>query len=255
MPTRGIDMANKVGIAALMLNLEFTPEQKAVLFSGLMQFGIDNYGIINNGGKEIWKPGEVNTGGRKLPIIMAGHLLGNDDMARIGDKSGDYLYSDPDHFWPGKVQSDYIHFGEDDQTFYVTQRDIGLVHTAPSEQYIITDLKLPEWGIMHATVPTSDNRAWTVPGRDQSAVAWSGILLAARIMLIADIMYHWNHDALFDYLDRYMAVTASADSTPEWRYTVPGMDAIWGTNTGNRSMAGFGFIEKMWDAYRGKYNL
>jgi hypothetical protein len=43
-------------------------------------------------------------------------------MKNIGQKSGDYLYTGS--YGAGNPPPDYIHFGEDDQTFFVTEDDI-----------------------------------------------------------------------------------------------------------------------------------
>ncbi len=70
----------------------------------------------------------------------------------------------------------------------------------------------------------------------------------------------WNHPAIFDYQDRYMAVTAREDSYPAWRTNAnshidPGwasyISTVWATNTGWRAWNTF--YENMWDEYRDDY--
>jgi hypothetical protein len=129
-------------------------------------------------------------------------------------------------------------FGEDDQTFYVTQADIDLQHGwqgtpgAPCGHevgfvdYEQSDLGIPEWGSSHYSYPAHDRKNWDACYRQCcTADAWLGFVLAARIL---DQQAQWNHDALFDYQDRYMV------TEPSWRsWTV--------------------FSEDMWDTYRSQY--
>jgi len=56
-------------------------------------------------------------------------------------------------------------------------------------------------------------------------------VLAARMMGAKNL---WNHNALFDYQDRYMNVTAVSGSNPGWRAITP-------------------FNEEMWDTYRAQF--
>lgn len=129
-----------------------------------------------------------------------------------------------------------ISFGEDGQTFYISQTDIDMIHDPDSRadavEYEQSDLGLPEWGIRHATNPVADNKNWEATYRlCCTAVAWNGFVLAAHIM---DAKALWHHDALFDYQDRYMQVTAEDGDYPGWR--------SWSD-----------FTETMWDTYRAGY--
>ena len=125
-------------------------------------------------------------------------------------------------------------FGEDGQTFYVTQADIDRTHDPDLrgcylEEYQATDLGLPEWGIVHSNDPTADNKAWCAVYRECcTANAWAGFVLAAQIMHAKEI---WDHPALFDYQDRYMALETPGEWTRCWD----------------------GFTETMWDTYRASY--
>ena len=109
-------------MAALILYLDDPNTQKETLLIRYVQLGIHLFGIVKNGGIYNW----INDGGyancRKFPILFAGMVLDDADMKNIGRKSGDYLYEGP--YGPGNVPPDYIHFGEDDQTFYITESDI-----------------------------------------------------------------------------------------------------------------------------------
>lgn len=216
MPNYGREIANEVGIGALMLHLDFSDEAKETLLIRYVQLGIDLFGVAQNGGASNWVPNGGHTSGRKWPILFAGIVLDDAQMLSVGTLN--------------------IFFGEDAQTFYVSQTDIDITHSpdprAAAVEYEQSDLGLPEWGIRHATMPAADNKNWSATYRRCcTAVAWNGFVLAAHIMGAKTL---WNHDALFDYQDRYMQVTADDGDFPGWR--------SWSH-----------FTEEMWDTYRKGY--
>lgn len=232
MPNYGREIGTQVGIGAIMLNLNFTDQRKETLLVRYVQLGIDLYGIIQDGGAGNWIGMGGHANGRKFPILFAGLVLGDPDMTNIGKRSGDYLYSEG--HGPANKPPDYIHFGEDDQTFYVAQADVDVTHSSqwnPDYRdtqripYESEDIGLPEWGIVHSTEPQNSNKFWDTAYRNVSSPCWGGMVLAAHIMGMKDI---WNHDALFDYKDRYMQAAVERRQTDR-------------------------FIEGMWDAYRADY--
>lgn len=225
MPNYGREIASEIGEGALMLHLNFTPAEKETLLIRYVQLGIDLYGIVMDGGEENWPPNGGHASGRKWPIMFAGLALGDADMAGIGSRSGDYN---------GAAM---VHFSEDGQTFYVTADDAALDHH-PDErscelEYASSDIGLPEWGIVHATSPEADNKNWEAVYRQCcTANAWAGVVLSALIM---NQRANWNHNVLFDYMDRYMAVELVINGAGSW--------------TRQWSL----FAEQMWDTYRAGY--
>ena len=181
--------------------------------------GIDLYGIVEDGGENNWVPNGGITMGRKWPILFAGVMLNDDDMKNIGQRSD-------------------VYFGEDGQTFYVSEESVTITNGedwvpddrgGPIEPYVEDDIGLPEWGIRHSTNPYVDNKHWTANYRRCcTANSWAGFILAAHIMGLKD---SWNHDALFDYLDRYMSIGEYDSYMRQWS----------------------DFTENMWDAYRADY--
>ena len=97
--------------------------------------------------------------------------------------------------------------------------------------YKEADIGMPEWGIRHSTTPAESATKW-LPTiyRGVASPPFHGTALAALLMEGAKEL--WNHDAYFDYTDRYMAFTA-----PGGEYA--GLVVLWAT-----------FTEHMWDAYR-----
>lgn len=232
MPDYGREIATQVGIGALMLHTNLSNEAKRTLLIRYVQLGIDLFGVLQDGGTSNWGPDGGHASGRKWPIIFAGLMLDDGSMKAIGQKSGAYLYSGA--YGPGNPPPDYLHFGEDGQTFRISQADVDRAHRANWEgvvgkAYLQADIGTPEWGIRHATDPAIDNNDWNASYRQCcTAHAWGGFVLAARIMGAKSL---WNHDALFDYQDRYMATEAPDQwmrSSDHW-------------------------TEEMWDAYRVDY--
>jgi hypothetical protein len=251
MPDYGREMATRIGDGALMLHLNFTNQEKETLLVRFVQLGIDLYGIIQDGGKDNWANNGGHSGGRKWPILFAGLLLNDEDMKNIGARSGDYLYSEG--YGPGNLPQDYVHFGEDDQTFYISDNDI---YEPPYQEHVAYngftfyghgkgDKKrdyleyfehhkgMPEWGIVHATNRNEDGLDWDTAYRHWcSANSWGGFVLAAHIMGVNEL---WGHNALFDYMDRFMQVQAKTE----------------GANSVLRQCSRF--TASMWDAYREEY--
>jgi hypothetical protein len=237
MPDYGREMHTNIGIGALMLHLNFTNAQKETLLIRYVQLGIDLYGVLSNGGTWHWYNNGGQEGGRKWPILFAGLMLNDTAMKSVGAKSGDYLYQNG--YGPGKNPPDYLHFGEDDQTFYVAALDVSATNgpkwnpdsrDAVKIPYSTSDIGLPEWGIRHATDPEMSNKWLPTEYRGVAGPPLHGTALAALLTPGGKAL--WNHNAYFDYTDRYMAFTAAGGEYAGW----------W------RSMNGF--TANMWDTYR-----
>ncbi len=233
MPDYAREMSTQVGIGALMLHLDFSNQEKETLLIRYVQLGIDLYGIVRDGGGGNWIGMGGHASARKYPILFAGLVLGDADMRNIGQKSGDYIHSGS--YGPGDPPPDYIHFGEDDQTFYVTQADVDITNgplfypdqrDAEKLPYRQTDIGLPEWGIVHAVNPEQSNRYWPTWYRQVTGTGWAGWVLAVHIMGVKDL---WNHDALFDYMDRYMQVAEDDGAWPGYRQQSRFSAAMWDT--------------------------
>jgi hypothetical protein len=241
----GTDIAQDVSVGSLMLHLNFSDAQKEKLMIYFVQLGIDAYGIIKNSSG--WAPDGGHSGGRKWPIIFAGMVLNDPAMKNIGKVSGDYLYSGS--YGPGNPPPGYKHFGEDGQTFYVSQFDVNITNSSnwnpdgrngTPYRYTSQMIGMPEWAIRHSTIPSKSDSAWYAIYRQCcTARVWTGFVLAAHMM---DAKPHWNNNALFDYQDRYMAIS-KGDRDP-FGFTVQGQAQGWRTS---------GFVSQMWDKYRANY--
>ena len=196
MPDYGREMTTDMGDASLLTLLNVPDKQ--VLVIRLVQLGIDFGGIADAGGG--WEADGGHSSGRKWPIMYAGYLLGDAHMLSIAQRN--------------------TPFGEDCQTFYVSQADVdrGVGYTSGQ-------IGMPEWGIRHCFSPEQDDPDWDAHYRRCcTANAWVGEVLSARILGLHD---DWNHAALFDYQDRFMQTEP------------PGRFRSWSL-----------FAGAMWDAYR-----
>ena len=250
----GRDISSVLGTAALLLHCNYTQTEKEPLLYNFLQVGIDFNGIVQNGGQ--WGADGGHASGRKWPIIFAGIAFNDTEMKKVAQKSGAYAYSDG--YGAGNLPPDYISFGEDDQTFYVSEDDVydfpytkrsyhsGFVYwghgsTANEKdysEYTQHHLGMPEWGIRHTGTPIYDGLDWDAPYRANTCGgAWPGFVLAVRMTQYNELDESdsnwakniWNHNALFDYQDRYMV--NQTDWQRSWSY----------------------WQSEMWDTYREGY--
>ncbi|MBN1816825.1 MAG: hypothetical protein JW828_05665, partial [Sedimentisphaerales bacterium] len=270
MPNYGRELARESGIAALLLNLNYTQKQKETLLIRFLQYGIDVYGIANcqeslvpeyctYSPQRIWYGAGTIGVGKKIAAVFAAKVLGHTGMVNMLAKSGDYLYEGtdingyPNPYGPGisNFPSDYIQFGEE-QFFYVKKIHVDLSNNqAPSgwpewtptpadDQYIpykINDIGLPDWGERVAEKPWVINKWFGVNYRLSSGSTLISSILACHIMGAKEI-YH--HNAAFDYADRHIAVISEFEEDKPWRIGINGVD-LFITSP---------FVWNMWRAYR-----
>jgi hypothetical protein len=187
MPQYGRDYARVVGLDALLLCTDLTMEQKETLLVDFVQVGIDLGGMIR-AGHPGWEGFGGHGSGRKLPIVVAGILLGDDQLAHINRS------------FPK------AHFGEDEQTAYGDSwTGAKVVFTGHRAIDQATGVARPETGPYEHTLPST----WK-EGREKmsesyrrccTSAAWIGEALVLHLMKAEQA---WDHDAFFDYCDRWM---------------------------------------------------
>ena len=202
-PQYGREVARAVGIASLLLMIapssQTQTDAQAKILIGLTQYGIDLYGLIQ-AGYPGWQAFGGHGSGRKWPIVMAGMLLGETQMAQVS------------------AAFPMAQFGEDMHTAFAADMPVGdtaswtgatVVYTGHqgiwNGQVVNSD---PSWGPYEHLQPS----AWPIymPNEKSlgelyrrccTSVAWVGEGLAARLM---NAQSTWNHDAFFAYADRWM---------------------------------------------------
>ena len=188
----GMARDTSIGILRLMLN-DHTAEEKCTLLIRYVQLGIDNFGLVANGATWGHIGGTLGVG-RKMPILAAGVLLGDEAMRRVA------------HTYETKAV-----FLEDGQTFYLTQEARDATHNAVNRPgspeywhpgwFDDVPLGTPVWGERHIGWLRSPKSS-VMPGK----IAYQGITyhstmgtaLAVRLMGLETL---WNHDAFLDWVD------------------------------------------------------
>lgn len=217
MPDYGRDLASDYNEAALLCNTALPMADKQALATHLVQIGIDFFANVQGGA--YWEGVGGHGSGRKFPILFAGSLLGARDLLDVGV---DYVSV------RNLDGTNASFFGEDCQTFYVQQTS-GTEINWGYGGYDASHLGMPEYGFSHVHYPDNDDIAWGSNSyrRCCTANAWIGGLLCVRMMGLVD---EWNHQVLFDYMDRYAQLEA------------PGWTRSWSPWCG-----------EMWDLYRAQF--
>ena len=225
MPVYGREFSRAVGIASLLLVLDHSPEQKETLLLRLVQLGIDLWGLTQQGQPVTWTPLGGHGHGRKWPIVFAGLMLDDDAMRS-----------------PTRTRPELI-FSEDAQTaFEQSWTGAGVIYGG----HMGTEghpTGRPGWGQYEHLPPEQwefNAESWR---RCCTSSAWVGMALAARILHAED---HWNHDAFFAYVDRWMTEDDTEhiqriEQAQGWDYS-----ATW-------ARQGFvydPFVRDMWNRYR-----
>jgi hypothetical protein len=187
MPQYGRDYARVVSQDALLLCTDLKAETKETLLVDFVQVGIDLGGMIR-AGHPGWEGFGGHGSGRKLPIVFAGLLLGDDQLAHINRS------------FPK------AHFGEDEQTAYgdswTGAKVVFTGHRAIDEA---TGVARAGTGPYEHTRPSTWKDGYEKMSESYrrccTSAAWVAGALALRLMKGESA---WDHDAFFDYCDRWM---------------------------------------------------
>jgi len=193
MPQYGLEYGRVSGNVALILCMDYKPEEKEPLLVDFVQAGIDLAGMVRNG-----HPGFEGFGGhgsgRKMPIVFAGLLLGDEELANISKS------------FPKAS------FGEDEQTAYgdcfTGAKVVFTGHRGIDEA---SGIARPGTGPYEHKQP----KDWTGRGRGGgigdvtsesyrrccTSRGWISEALALRLLKGEKA---WGHDAFMDYCDRWM---------------------------------------------------
>lgn len=232
MPHYGQWVAQAQSVGGLMLMLDFNPENKERLLINMVQVGIDYWGLVQNGYPG-WQGWGGHGSGRKFPIVLAGLLLGDDEMAS------------PTKTFP-KVE-----FGEDNQTMY-GQGWTGAKALFAGHSGISTATgkpPRPDWGPYEHLPPAKWSRGNLTSEcyrRVNTSSAWIGEALVIR-MLHAE--KQWNHDAFFDYVDRWM----TEDDTQPGQIIMQSWPEVGLNDHDKWNREGYSwepFVKTMWTQYR-----
>jgi len=250
MPGYGHLLIRVQSMISLILASDLSAEDKEKLLIGFVQYGIDTWGLVR-GGYPGWPGFGGHYSGRKWPIVLAGVLLGDPDMACPTQSYPDCLFS------------------EDTQTLYDDGWTGARVVFGGHQHGLGLDYWLdPPPGETRDRGPYEHNapETWTSWGflsesyrRCCTSNAWVGYALVIQLMQLED---QWDHDAFFDYCDRWMYEDNAAmgvllqqgfELNPDPYYhdgfTFP---SFWLPPKSYRAMEAF--VNTVWDTYRPTIN-
>jgi hypothetical protein len=222
MPGYGREIARGASSGALMLCGDLTAGQKEKLLIGYVQTGIDLYYTVQAGGG--WPANGGHSSGRKIVILVAGLMLDDRDMLAVEGPFGEDMQTYYGKGWTGAtaIWQIYWHTGK----------------RAPYEH-----LRPVEW----------------TSARDEgyrrccTSLAWVGQALAARKL---GLLEHWQHDAFFDYVDRWMTEEDTDEVIAAFQESeIPGIKGML-TQPGAVASGTVWdeWVKEMWVRHRGTIN-
>ena len=235
-PTYGRDLGQDQAAPLIWINADVPLSEKAPVIAGLVQRGIDRFGIVEAAlaqGTDVWGADGGHNFGRKITIMVAGHLLGVAPMREVAR-----------HAAPQVV------FQEDATTFYVTPEIVALTNgpdwspsygdKRPQQPYAPGMVGMPDW--RGKPDPASASASWVHNPYRYSAThnAQHGQVLAALAMGLKEA---WGHDAYFDYHVRYSEIMRGAPDP--WRFR-GGDRPLYDPVTGSRPAKGFPEWQLYW---------
>jgi hypothetical protein len=193
MPHYGQWVGQAVGDAGLLLCMDFTPQEKERLLINLVQVGIDYWGTVR-AGHAGWPAWGGHSSGIKFPIVFAGAMLGEEEMADVSKGYPKVSFGEDEQTgygdcWTGAKVVFTGHSGIDAATGKGRDgdRDGGMLW-GPYEH-----LTPDKW---HKNCFQSESYR-----RCCTSNCWVGQALVLRLMKLEGA---WAHDAFFDYVDRWM---------------------------------------------------
>ncbi|HZL38377.1 MAG TPA: hypothetical protein VFC78_23895 [Tepidisphaeraceae bacterium] len=233
MPQYGLEYGRVAGICALILCTDLKAEQKERLLINYVQIGIDLGGMIRQGHPG-WSGWGGHGSGRKLPIVFAGLLLGDGQLANIN------------------TSFPKVSFGEDEQTAYANcwtgAKVVFAGHSGIDAATGIGRDKVrgQAWGPYEHTPPTTWKQGQITSEsyrRCCTSVGWVAQALALRLMHAEK---SWSHDPFFDYVDRWMFEDDAAFVKTIKQAT--GKD--FSADFGRQGQTWDAFVNEMWARHR-----
>jgi hypothetical protein len=240
MPAYSAETARAVGIATEYLVCDYTRAEKDSLMKGLLQYGIDLWGIVRAcSASRGWQAHGGHGSGRKWPMMFAGLMFGDTAMAK------------PTVTYPA------LRIGEDMQTgrgWCWATGDTNYVYTGHqglwNGQPVSTT---PGWGPYEHLPPAQwycCESGYTTPlgeayRRCCTSHSWIAEALCARIMNATGM---WNHPEFFGYCDRWMTDTRNDSLEITAIKAARGWD--FSANWQRHGACWDAVTNEMWKAYR-----
>ena len=231
MPQYGLEYGRVVGISALLLCTDLEPAKKEPLLVNLVQVGIDLGGMVR-AGHPGWTGWGGHGSGRKLPIVFAGILLDDPQLAEVNRS------------FPK------VSFGEDEQTAYGPSWTGATVvfagHSGIDAATGAGRSRGSGWGPYEHMPPAQWKAGQNTSEsyrRCCTSVGWVAQALALRLLHAEPA---WAHDAFFDYVDRWMYENDAAFVKTIKQATGNDHDKEWA----RQGQAWDAFVNEMWARHR-----
>jgi len=205
-PLYGRDLSTNAGTAYLMVNSDYPLEEKKTALIGLIQRGIDGYGVFQNAtrnGRQPWSADGGHHSGRKFSIMFAGALLGDEAMENV------VLQTEYEN--PGSSKR----FQEDIMSFYVDENLINVSNSPewnppykdkrPQQPYSSAMLGMPDWRGNVQVAASSASWSGHPYRISANTASQHGQALAAISMGLRPA---WRNEAYFDYHARFLEIMA-----------------------------------------------
>ena len=234
MPQYGMEYGRVVGLSALQLCTDLAGAQKEPLLVNFVQAGIDLGGMIR-AGHPGWTGWGGHGSGRKLPIVFAGLLLGDEQLARINRS------------FPK------VSFGEDEQTAYgdcwTGAKVVFAGHSGIDTASGAGRHRNSSWGPYEHLHPSKWNRGNDTSEAYRRTCTGSGWVAQALALRLLHAEKAWDHDAFFDYVDRWMHEDDTVLIETIKEATGKDYDKVW-SRCGWAWQEKEAFVKEMWVRHR-----
>ncbi len=231
MPQYGLEYGRVSGLSALLLCSALPAAQKEPLLVNFVQIGID-LGEMVRAGHPGWTGWGGHGSGRKLPIVFAGLLLGDSQLAHINRS------------FPK------VSFGEDEQTAYgdcwTGAKVVFAGHSGIDAATGAGRSRGSGWGPYEHTPPSEWKEGQNTSEsyrRCCTSVGWVAQALALRLLRAEAF---WAHDAFLDYVDRWMFENDAGFVKTIREATGRDHDKEWA----RQGQAWDAFVNEMWARHR-----
>ncbi|MBN2575206.1 MAG: hypothetical protein JXP73_11645 [Deltaproteobacteria bacterium] len=248
MPSYGAQVAAAVGFAALTLTLDLPAADKVNLTNYLVQYGIDLFGCVQAGYG--WPGFGGHRSGRKLPILLAGILLGDDAMKNVSAAYPDKFGEDTQTVYVDEIPGGYTKAWQGATVIYGGHYGVHSDGTPMSTDPLYgpyEQLQPAQWPLS-----SSGSQLGESYRRCCTSLVWVGEALAARLLGAESA---WSYPAFFAYVDRWMTeddTQAIADVKAQSGFDY---SASWSRQRQTKGyfQGGFpqySFVDDMWAKYR-----
>ncbi len=196
MPDYGSSIASRNAAGALRLMLDDSVDDKMDALIAYVQTGIDIHHMAAGG--VLWPPGGGHGEGRKLPVTLAAVLLDDEEMKSAASSSTREIYGENGGMYFSQA-ADAVLFGQtlNSEESYWT----NLVHDTGSRT-IVDPYEIIDGG--HRPGGSYQFCCTSLP--------WKSTATALEVM--PELIEVWNHQAFFDYVNRWVSFGAWTQPDP-----------------------------------------